>query len=82
MTKRKITNVKVYWDTQDPNNMGWSYNASDEDGLISSGGVDAAPCSIDSAIEDVIFDLDLPLTSDDFWGEGSIDGGFAVWSAE
>lgn len=80
MTTRQPATIKVYWDNRDPRNNGWTWETSDAAGVIASGGIDAGPLTLDSAIDDVIFDLALPLHAHDFAREPKVDGGFAVWT--
>lgn len=78
---RTITDLTIYWDSQDPNNEGWAYRASDERGDIASAGIDGvADDDMDGAIAEACRELDLPLTADQFAREPHIDGGYATWS--
>jgi len=81
MTISQITEVKVYWDVQDPNSEAWAYAATSDDGLAASGGLDAEADDIDGAIEEAISELGLDLTPDMFAREPNVDGGYAVWTA-
>lgn len=78
--------IKVYWDTTDPNNEGWAYVAYTGDGedqkVAESGGLDADDDDLDGAIDEVCHLLDVDLRADQFAREPNIDGGFAIWSAE
>jgi hypothetical protein len=60
----EITEVRVYWDTQDRNNEGWAYKASSGERLVACQGIEADTLS--AAIEATIWELDLALTVDDF----------------
>ncbi len=83
MMTRTITDVTVYWDSQDISNEGWAYRASDADGDIASGGIDdIEDDDLCGAIDAACFELDLDLTHDDFGMEPHIDGGYGTWSAE
>ncbi len=80
---RTITNVTVYWDSQDSSNECWAYRASGDDGLIASGSIeDVADDDLDGAIDEACHILDLPLTHNDFGREPNVDGGFATWSVD
>ena len=81
MTTRTITDIRVGWDTQDSSNEGWAYWASDDNGLIESGGIDADADDLDGAIEAAISELGLDIRVDAFAREPHIDGGYALWSA-
>jgi hypothetical protein len=74
---KTITDIKVYWDTQDPQFEGWAYVASGEQGLIASGGIDAD--SLDDAIDEACFEIGLRLTHNDF-GRHDYDGGCGLWT--
>lgn len=77
-----ITEIKIYWDVQDPANEGWAYRAAGDRGLIDSGpieGIDAD--DLDGAIDDACSQLGVDLTADQFGRETHVDGGVAVWSA-
>jgi len=76
---KTITDIKVYWDVQDPSNEGWAYVASNDNGLITSGGVDAD--SLDDAIDEAIFEIGVDLTHDDF-ARHDADGGCGIWTSE
>lgn len=80
-TTRKPTQVTVYWDTQDRDNEGWAFRASDDDGAIASGPIDGIEAiDLAGAINQACHELDLDLTADDFAQEPDTDGGYAVWS--
>lgn len=81
MAKRVLTEIKVYWDTQDPSSEGWAYVASDDNGLIDSGSVSSDPDDLDDAIQETIFELGLSLSVGDF-GKCNDEGGWAHWRAE
>lgn len=78
---RTPTEIKVYWDTQDPDNESWAYVASNDSGLIASGFASSDPDDLDNAIEETIFELGLNLSVGDF-GKCDEDGGWAHWSAD
>jgi hypothetical protein len=80
---RTITDLTIYWDTQDRSNEGWAYRASDDDGLIDSGSIDGnvADNDLDGAIKEACRYLGMELTADQFAREPFRDGGFAIWSA-
>jgi hypothetical protein len=60
----EITEVRVYWDSQDGHNEGWAYKASSGERLVACQGIEADTLS--AAIEATVWELDLPLTVDDF----------------
>jgi hypothetical protein len=60
----EITEVRVYWDNQDRNNEGWAYKAISGNRLVACQGIEAD--TLAAAIEATIWELDLPLTIDDF----------------
>ena len=79
---RVPTEITVYWDTKDPTNEDWAYEASDDDGLIDSGAIEEIePDDLNGAIDDACSQLDVDLTLDDFTTEPDADGGSAFWSA-
>ena len=64
---RTPTEIRVYWDTQDPTNQDCAFNATDEDGLIASAEIEEIePDDLDGAIDDACSQLDIDLTHDDF----------------
>ena len=73
----EITSVTVYWDNQDRSNEGWAYRASSDHASVASGGIDAD--TLRDAVEQTIWELDLPIQADDF-GFCRDEGGYAVWS--
>jgi hypothetical protein len=79
MTHRQITNIRVYWDSQDPRNEGWAYRACDDNGLIASGGIEASDDDLDGAIEAAVSELGIELRADQFAREPHQDGGWAEW---
>ena len=79
---RKPTEIRVYWDSQDRSNEGWAYNASDEDGLITSSGLDGIDDDdLCGAVDQACYELDVELTHDDFAIDRHGDGGNAIWSS-
>ena len=78
---RQPTHITIYWDSQDPANEGWAYRASDDLGLIASGGINVDSDSIADAIRAACSELDLDLTPEHFGIEPHVDGGYAEWQA-
>ncbi len=70
----EITEVQVYWDSQDRNNEGWAYKASSGERLVACQGVEAD--TLAAAIEATIWELDLPITVDHF-GRGESEASWA-----
>jgi hypothetical protein len=70
----QITEVRVYWDSQDRNNEGWAYKASSGERLVACQGIEAD--TLAAAIEATIWELDLLLTVDDF-GCGELEAAWA-----
>ena len=92
---RKINSIDIYWDDQDPTNVGWAYRAKDENNdTIDSGPIDLVMLHLDDdeqvflddAICEACYLLDMAgfgcgdLTPEDFAREPNRDGGFASWS--
>ena len=79
---RTITEIKVYWDSQDRSNEGWAYEASDEEGPIDSGSVEFADDdNLDDAIDEACSTLCVGVTHDDF-AKSRHDGGSGIWTAD
>jgi len=78
-TQSQVTKITVYWDEQDPQNIGWAYRAivsgAEESGEV---GIDATASLEDAAIQ-AAWQLGIELRGDEFAMEPSRDGGCAVW---
>jgi hypothetical protein len=79
---RQATEIKVYWDTQDPSNESWAYVISDENGLLDSGSLDSDGDDLTGAINEAISISGLDLTVDDFGIERNVDGGYGIWTKD
>lgn len=78
---REVTEIHVYWSTQDPANEGWAFEASDENGLIASGSCDGIDADdLDGAIDDACYQLDMAIHADQFARDAVTDGGYATWT--
>jgi hypothetical protein len=73
----EITEVRVYWDVQDPFNESWAVKWFDGTEIRGSEGVDAE--SLSDAIEQVISMLGLTCTADHF-AISREEGGYAIWT--
>jgi len=59
----KITEITVYWDTQDPDNEGWAYRTN-----IDSGAVNGVGCNdLDGAISEACRYLGVKLYQGAIW---------------
>lgn len=72
--------IEVFWDSQDPQNEGWAYRATDSDGREESGPLDAAAHDMDDAIREACQFIGANLTPDQFAREPNINGGYAHWT--
>lgn len=80
-TSSKITEIQVYWDTQDPANEGWAYRWR-IDGEQQSAQLDGiADNDLDGAIAQACHEIDCDITPDQFAREPNVDGGHAIWSS-
>ena len=85
---REITGVKVYWDSQDPNNEGWAYRlySRSEEGdeiEIESGEVDAADdASPSELVVRVAWEHGITVREDSCACEPNVDGGWAQWTRD
>ena len=85
MTTATITQITVYWDTQDPANEGWAYQAIGGQwnrDITDSGPIEGVDeHDIDSAVAAACRILNCGATPDQFKKTATIDGGYAHWSA-
>ena len=80
-TKRVPTQITIYWDTQDPKNEGWAFNASDDSGLIASGPIeDVGDGDLDGAIREACWELGVEDLQEHFALEPNRDGGCAHYT--
>ena len=77
MNATKITEVRIYWDTQDSDNEGWAVKWYEGDEVRGSDAIEAD--SLSDAIEEAIRMLDLPCSTDDF-ATSREEGGWAIWT--
>ena len=76
------SSIKIYWDSQDMENEGWAWQATDKSGNHSSGEVDVLcplRTTLDDAIEQACWQLGVKLLPHDFAREPNVEGGFARW---
>ena len=79
-----ITEIKVYWDTQDPANEGWAYTIYGEDRIIESGPIEfledfADGGSLQEAVVNLAAEHGVDIETGDVATEQH-DGGFAIWT--
>jgi hypothetical protein len=80
MINREPIGIKVFWDTQDPQNQQWAYEAWDNAGTIASGPLEGIEDDdIESAISWACSELGVDISLDEWWIEPHVDGGFAKW---
>lgn len=81
MNGKIVTEIKVYWDSQDRSNEGWAYSVSGQDSVLASDAIDmGADACLDDVIDAALWDAGIEgLTHDDFAKE-LIGGGYATWS--
>ena len=77
-TKTEWTGITVYWDEQDPHNIGWAYQAGTADGHNESGevGIDTS-ASLNDAVDQACHELGVDLDHNDFGRHDPL--GHAVW---
>ena len=81
MSDKQITEVRVYWDEQDPKNKGWAFQAFTDGVLRQSGPLEPYAETIEAAISEAILELDLECEPEDF-DVVREEGGFACWTRE
>ena len=69
--KTELTEITVYWDEQDPQNIGWAYQAchirDGENEVADSGSVSVdGSASLDDAVDEVCYQLGVDLDHNDF----------------
>lgn len=78
-----ITQIEVYWDERDANNIGWAARWERIGVGQESDGVNVDPTSgLDTAIDQACWELGVPLNHDDFATEPNRDGGYAIWKSK
>lgn len=84
-TKTELTEITVYWDEQDPQNIGWAYQAchirDGENEVAESGSVSVdGSASLDDAVDEVCYQLGVDLDHNDFGDEHPVGPLVAHWS--
>jgi hypothetical protein len=86
--QRKLTQVEIYWDSQDPNNEGWAERLTYDDGHQESGPCDlidtpeASRTELQEAIVALAWQNGIEIRDDEVAVEPNVDGGYAEWTAD
>ena len=88
---RTPTRISVYWDTSDPESLGYSYRVSDNNGEIDSGAVEeiasvpdiTTATDLQNVVVDIAYIHGIDITEDAISAADPVEeGGFATWEAE
>lgn len=87
MATRQPTEIKVYWDEQDPQNPGWAQRVLYDDGHEEGGPYDGPNDAADghelaAAVCEVAWSEGIEIDEDTVHVEPHVDGGFAAWYAD
>lgn len=83
--------IRVWWDRQDPDNMGWAFELADDDGLIDSGELDtpllpdnpsAGHLQLELAVVQVANEHGIDIEPEAVHTETEHLGGCGMWSNE
>ena len=83
---RRLIGCRIYWDSQDPRNEGWSWNTYYSDGHEESGAWEwdlqdhPDRSELVKHIENLAYQHDAVIDRSDVVVDLSIDGGIAEWS--
>jgi len=82
-TTRTLTSLRIYWDSQNPNNEGWAYSVGYEDDHEDTGPWDmrddATADDVRSAVIELAWQHDMRIESHDVHVDMHTDGGFGTW---